>query len=292
MERSGFAQMNSIFEFIDYRKYLLAYYNEQKKKHRFFSYRYFSDKAGIGSPSFLKQVIDGKRNLTGPVIEKFSNAMKLEPKQALYFLNMVLFNQAKTSVEKQKHYAALRSMTGNLKVSVINGDLFDYFSEWYVPVIREVVTMYDFKDDYKAIAAMINPPVQPSEAKAAIKLLLRLKLLKRQDNGSYVQKDTTLVADSSVLSLALQSFTKTMIDHSKFALEKYSVQERHISGITMGISPETFALLNDEIDAFKDRVKSIVNRDVKNKIVYQLNLALFPLSKNIDIVEDRKDQAD
>ena len=63
--------MQSIFEFIDYRKYLDIYYKEQKEKTHFFSYRYFSQRAEIASPSFLKHVIDGKRNLTRPVIEKF-----------------------------------------------------------------------------------------------------------------------------------------------------------------------------------------------------------------------------
>lgn len=281
--------MNSIFEFIDYRKYLLAYYNGQKKKNRHFSYRYFANKAGISSPSFLKQVIDSKRNLTGSVIEKFCTAMKLNQKEAAYFLNMVLFNQAKTAAEKQEHYAALRTMAGNLKESLLNGDLFDYFSEWYVPVIRELVTQYNFQDDFKKIAAMVNPPIQPSEAKSAIKLLLRLKLLKKQDDGSYKQKDSALVADASVLSLALQTFTRTMIDHSKYALEHIDINERHISGITMGITPETYSLLAAEIEAFKGRVKNIVNRVGKSTVVYQMNLALFPVSGNTDSNEDLKE---
>lgn len=272
--------MHSIFEFVDYRKFLRAYYNEQKKKNRYFSYRYFAGKAGISSPSFFKQVIDGKRNLTRPVIEKFGSAMKLGNREAAYFLSMVMFDQARTSVEKQQHYNSMRSMAGNFKESVLNGDFFDYFAQWYIPVIRELVTLYDFKDDFKKLASMIIPPIKPSEAKSAIKLLLRLRLLKKDNDGLYKQTDTALVADKSVVSLALQTFAKTMIDHSKLALEQANVDERHISGITMGISPETYSLLASEIDAFKDRVKAIVNRDKNSSVVYQMNFAFFPVSGN------------
>ncbi|NLD98994.1 MAG: TIGR02147 family protein [Fibrobacter sp.] len=281
--------MSSIFDFIDYRKFLSAYYSAQKKNNRHFSYRYFALKAGISSPSFLKLVIDGKRNLTEPAIEKFITAMKLNKKEAAYFHNLVLFNQAKTAVAKQEHYAVLRTMAGTVKESVLNGDLFDYFSEWYVPVIRELITLYDFQDDYKKIASMINPPIQPSEVKSAIKLLLRLKLLIKQENGLYKQKYPALVVDGSVLSIALQKFTSTMIDHSKTALERINFSERHISGITMGISPKTYDILTAEIEAFKERVKIIVNKDEKSSVVYQLNLALFPVSGNTNLLEESEE---
>lgn len=61
----------------------------------------------IRSPSFLKFVIDGKRNLTTPMIETFCQAMRLEPRDAKFFSTLVRFNQAKTAREKQDHYAVL-----------------------------------------------------------------------------------------------------------------------------------------------------------------------------------------
>jgi uncharacterized protein (TIGR02147 family) len=81
-----------------------------KKVSRFFSYRYFAQKAGINSPNFLKQVIESKRNLTPITIEKFSKALKLSEKESQYFLHLVLFNQAKLLQEKQSHYTVMVSM--------------------------------------------------------------------------------------------------------------------------------------------------------------------------------------
>jgi uncharacterized protein (TIGR02147 family) len=275
--------MQPIFEYIDFRKFLSDYYQNKKETSQFFSYRYFAQKIGINSPSFLKSVMEGKRNLTSQMSERFSKALGLKAKEKLYFQNLVLFNQAKTLSEKQQYYLALRSMSPGVKESVLNADQFDYFVKWYNPVIRELICASDFNDDYQAIAAVCKPTIQPAEVKAAIDLLLRLKLVEKQKNGTYKQTSTAVVADESITSMAVRSFTRTMIDHSKTALDTIKKDQRHISGITMGISHGTYETLTAEIEAFKDRVKNIVNHDTSSDRIYQITLSLFPVSEEISI---------
>jgi uncharacterized protein (TIGR02147 family) len=277
-----FIAMQSIFEYIDYRKYLAAYYSEKKISSRCFSYRYFASKAGLHSPSFLKHVIDGKRNLTRSMIEKFCLGLELSAKETTYFRHLVLFNQATTSDEKQEHYAVLRSMAGSVKESTLNTDQFDYFANWFTPVIRELICQHDFKDDFKKIAGIVLPPILPSEAKFAVKLLLKLKLVRRKPEGGYVQTNSAVVADNSVTSMAVRAFTKAMIEHSKSAVDNIDRRLRHVSGVTMGITPETYEVLSAEIEAFKDRVKFIVNQDKGSGLVYQLNISLFPMTRNFN----------
>jgi uncharacterized protein (TIGR02147 family) len=69
-----------------------------------------------------------------------------------------------------------------------------------------------------------------------------------------------------------------MIDHSKESLDKFPKDTRHVSGLTMGISRAAYAVLAEEIEAFKDRAKAIVNRDDESSRVYQMTVALFPVS--------------
>lgn len=274
--------MKSVYEFIDYRKFLEHYYTEKKKSSRHFSYRFFAQKTGINSPSFLKHVMDGKRNLTAPAIEKFSNALKLNRKESVYFRHLVRFNQAKTSHEKQEHYAVLRSMSEAVKESVLKSSQFDYFDKWYTAVIRELVCLYDFMDNYKLLAKAVHPAITSPEAKKAVKLLLKLGLVKRKKNGAYVQSNRALIVDDTITSMAVRSFIETMLEHAKSALHTFEKPERHISGVTLGISQATYEVLAAEIDAFKDRVKTIVNRDEHSSRVYQLNISLFPASIDVN----------
>ncbi|MBD3319960.1 MAG: TIGR02147 family protein [Chitinivibrionales bacterium] len=89
--------MESVFEFIDYRQFLNHYYYVKKAETRYFSFRYFANKAGINSSSFLKHVIDGRRNLTPVACVQFCAALGLDGKQATYFRHLVMFNQARTA---------------------------------------------------------------------------------------------------------------------------------------------------------------------------------------------------
>jgi uncharacterized protein (TIGR02147 family) len=274
-----YISMKSVFEYIDYRKFLASYYNSKKDATRFFSYRYFARKAMINSPSFLKHVIDGKRNLTRPMIEKFCVGLELTAKESVYFRNLVLFNQAKTSGEKQEHYSTLRDMFGGVKESVLSSDQYDYFAQWYNSVVRELICMFDLQDDYKRIASMVLPPILPSEAKSAIKLLLRLKLVHRRADGAYVQTNSAIVADNSVTSMAVRSFNKAMLELAKNAVDNIDRSQRHVSGLTVGISPASYDVLAAEIEAFKDRVKVIVSQDKDSSLIYQMNITLFPVSR-------------
>ncbi len=276
------ATLKSVFEFIDYRKFLEHHYSEKKKKNRKFSYRYFAMKAGITSPSFLKMVIDGKRNLTSGMIEKFCRALELDAKEARYFTNLVHFNQAKTAREKQDFYAALRSMGDMVKEEVLRINQYDYFDKWYTPILRELLCLGDFQDDSDLLGRSVVPPVSPSEAKEAVQLLLKLGLVSRKDNGRYVQTKLAIAADDTVVSMSLRTYQEYALEHAKRSMYDIDKQVRHLSTMVLGVSPAAYGAMVAEIAAFKDRIKAIVHRDEAGSRVYQFTLALFPVSKETE----------
>lgn len=273
--------MKPVFKYIDYRVFLEDFYNEKKRSMRCFSYRYFAKRAGIKSPIFLKQVIDGKRNLTRRMIEQFIPALSLNKKESLFFRHLVLFNQAKNAAEKQEHYSVMVSMMDYVNEHQLSADQYLYFEKWYASVIRELICLHDFKDDYERIAAAVYPPIKPHEVKKTIDLLLRLKLIVRQNDGTYRQTSSAIISGDPMVALARRSFNSEMLVRARHANETVSPEERNISGITMGISKACYEVLLAEIAAFKERVKVIVNQDERSSRVYQLNLQLFPLSKDI-----------
>lgn len=281
--------MEPIFKYIDYRRYLSDYYNEKKQTTRHFSYRYFAQKAGFKSPNFLKQVIEGHRNLTRQMVERFLTALKLGKKESVFFRNLVLFNQAKTASEKQEHYSVLVSMMDYISEHKLSGDQYDYFNKWYTSVIRELVCLYNFLDDYRLLANTVKPKIKLSEAREAVKLLLRLKLIKKQADGTYKQIDSAITSGTDMISLARRDFNRTMINLAAESLDQFTVKERNVSCITMGVSKPCYEVLLAELAAFKERVVSIVNKDTKSSRVYQFNFQLFPLSDDTrDIGQQEK----
>jgi uncharacterized protein (TIGR02147 family) len=281
--------MKKIFTYLNYREYLADFYQEKKQTTRHFSYRFFALRAGIKSPVFLKQVIDGQRNLTRTMIEKFSIALNLNKKESVFFKNLVLFNQAKNANEKQESYSVMLSMMNYVGEQQLSEKYFSYFENWYNSVIRELVCLFDFQDDFQLLAETVNPPITANEAKKAVKLLLELKLLVKQRNGSYRQSDPAIISNDDMVALARRSFNSEMLLLAKNANDRMQKDERNVSGITMGISKNCYDILLAEMAAFKERVKAVVAQDKKSTRVYQLAIQLFPLSKDVAIRNESGD---
>ncbi len=273
--------MQEIFKYINYRKYLADYYQEKKRSTKHFSHRYFAARAGIKSPVFFKQVIDGERNLTKVMIDKFIAAIGLNKKESVFFKNLVLFNQAKSASEKQECYSVMLSMMHYVQEHQLTGDQYAYFEKWYNSALRELVCLYDFQDDFEQIGKTIRPQITATEVKKSIRLLLRLNLIVRRKDGTYRQQDAAIISSNEMVTLSRRSFNSEMLLLAREANETASRVDRNFSGITMGISKESYEVLLTEMAAFRERVKTIVNQDKNSSRVYQLGLHLFPLSDEL-----------
>lgn len=273
--------MKTLYAYVDYRLFLKDYYEEKKKKCGFFSYRYFSQKAGINSPNFLKLVIEADRNLTALTIDRFITALNFDEKEASYFRHLVLFNQAKTAAEKQRHYKGMLTMMHAVKEQSLTALQHEFFNYWFVPVIRELVSLYNFNGNYKELASMLMPQITVREAKFAVKLLIRIGMIRKNDDGTYSQTAVAIKSDSSIGRMAVRAFNREMLAKAELAIDNLSIDERQIFGLTIGVSKECYNLLTTEMAAFRDRVVAIVNADRSSSRVYQMNLQLFPLSQEV-----------
>jgi len=231
--------MKEVYKYIDFRKYLADFYKEKKQTTRHFSYRYFAQRACIKSPVFLKQVIDGERNLTRQMIEKFIPALNLNKKESLYFKNLVLFNQAKNAHEKQESYSIMLSMMNHVPEFQLSSSHCAYFDKWF----NSVICLYDFKDDFDLIAKTVKPQITDSESKKAVHLLLRLKLIAKQSDGTYRQRDMAIISNDDIVALARRSFNSEILLLARNANETLSQTERNISGITIGISKACYDVI-------------------------------------------------
>jgi uncharacterized protein (TIGR02147 family) len=274
--------MKSILSYIDYRCYLRDFYDEKKQKTRFFSTRYFAKKAGLSSASFLREIINGKKNLGKPTVEKFILALELTGKEARFFKHLVFFNQAVGADEKQDHYAVLLSLMNTVKEFQLTALQLQIYNYWYVPVIRELVCIMDFKDDFALLAKSIYPVITAPEAKSAVNLLVRLKMLRKLENGMYEQTSRAVQAKSDLDAMAILNFTRAMAEKAIHALVTLPKDERNFSTITCGMSRSCYELILAETSAFRDRVVTIINNDARTQTdrVYQFNFQIFPVSRN------------
>ncbi len=272
--------MERIEFYTDYRKFLKDFYSEQKKHHTFFSYRYFCQKAGITSPALFKEVVEGIRNLTERTTELFIKGMGLVESDAAYFRALVHLNQTENEQEKVQALERLRGLRRKVKQEMVPLDLYEYFSTWYFPVIRELACLLDWKGDYRLLARMLIPAIKKSEAERAVKFLLEKGFIKIDENGHYVQTNPALSTGSEVSSLAIRAFNEIMAKRGAEAVRQFPPSERDIRTLIGGVSAKSYALIKEEIREFISRVVRLIDDDKTSDRVYSLNLQLFPLSQS------------
>jgi len=185
----------------------------------------------------------------------------------------------------------LVALMKNVRHYRLTADQYEYFGTWYASVIRELLCMRNFGNNFSHLAQALIPPIKPTEARRAVRLLERLKLVTKRNDGLYEQSHAAIRSTVGLAPQCIRNLNRQMLEFALQAIETFSKKERNISGMTLGLSPATYDLLVAEIDAFKDRIESIVNRNDTANRVFQLNVQLFPLSREVDCDTNKKDGA-
>jgi uncharacterized protein (TIGR02147 family) len=271
--------MVNIFTYLDYRQFLKDKFKELKSTRKSFSHRAFAKMAGFSSSNFVMLVMQGKRNLSSEAIQKVAKGLKLKKAEAEFFENLVRFNQASGDDEKNFYYSRISSNRQYAKSKPLEKGQFDYYSNWYIPAIREMVLLEDFKEDPEWIAQKLSPQITAREAEAALKLLLDLGLLVRDKSGKLIQEDRHISSGDEVSSLAVKNFQRDMIEKAAASIDATPAKLREIGSVTFAVKKEKLAEAKRMIREFRSKLSGFLAEEEKADAVYQFNLQVFNLSK-------------
>lgn len=271
--------MKSIFEYDDYRSYMNDYYL-WKKRTSAFSWREFAKNSGFTSPNYLKVVCDGKSGLSEPGIEHVAEAMDLIGAEREYFRKLVKFGQAKKENVRNSAYAEMMEIAKTQKVRILEGESISFYQSWKYPMLRELAPMMPGAKP-SDMAKVCGGSFSADEVRDALAFLTRAKFLKKLAKDVYEQEDRSLQVSVTALPMLVRSMHKEMAVSAKDALDKYPVEERNFSGVTIGIDEEDYAAIVKELDACRKRIISIATAKKGGNRVYRLNLQLFPLTEKV-----------
>ena len=273
--------MKSVVEYKDYRQYILDYYRERKRTSAF-TWREFAKIAGFASGSYLKLVCDGKTRLREEGAKKTALAMGLLGFEYDYFILMVRYESAKTDREKKKCFEEMEALSSAHNVKILGSEFYTFYETWKHSVVRELaVAMPGAKPN--EIAKVCRPAISAADVSASLSFLTKAGLLTRDIKGKYHQTNRSLTTGRlKVVSVAVHSLLRQMGEFALEALDKLPISERHFSGITMGVTAESYAKVVEELALCRKRIVAIVSKDKKLERVCRLNMQLFPLTENIN----------
>lgn len=272
-----FTLMKPIKEYLEYRDFLKDFYEENKNINPYFSFRYIGNKVSINA-SHLVKIFQKQRHIGNKSIEVFIKFCKLSGTDAEYFATLVQFNKSKSDRDSRLCYEKLLTLKG-VKAYSLEKSQYEYYSKWYYSAILTLLDFFPFKDDYKALAAKLSPPITEAEAKKAVALLKNLGLIKRKPGGIFCLTNKIVTTGDECRSIAVKAFQEETLRLAGESLYRHPREKRNISTVTITIADGDLDQINDIIKGFRETLLKFAHDQTNPDKVYQLNIQLFPLTE-------------
>jgi len=270
--------MKDILEYTDYRQYIADYYAERKAKTAF-SWQEFAKTAGFSSPVYLKYVSEGRFNLSADAAARTAQAMHLADYEREFFVKMVELGHAKNDDEKRAAFSKMVSIAESRKAKIVDGESFRFFEDWKNPVLRELAPAMPGAKPL-AMAHACRPEVSAAEVSESLSFLVKANLLQKDKDGNYAQTDKVVTTGPMEFTpLAVRGLHRQMGEFALDAIENVPQDERHFSGLTLGITREAYEKIVQRIAEFRKDIIAIATSETATEEVYRLNVQFFPMTK-------------
>lgn len=275
----------SIFRYLNYRDYLKDFYQFKKNKNPNFSYANFAMRAKINTPNYLKRVIDGERSLNAESIPKFCFGLELSSKESIYFEALVNFNQSKDEDIRKHYWGILRKAAEDVPGSALEvlGNQFEVFNHWYILPVRELVLLKNFNESPNHVVKLMKNKITKKEAEFAIATLLKLEMLKRDQNGKLYQTQSIVRYSQEIVNLTIREYHRQMLERTNEALTEDEFGTWNVRALSLAIKKQDFQELYQRISDFifqLNKEYSVSEKDQKSEkdLVVQVNCQMVQLS--------------
>jgi uncharacterized protein (TIGR02147 family) len=267
----------SLFDYLDYRQYLRAIFEEKKRESPGFSHRSLMEKLSLQAPGHMLFIMQGKRRLTSSIALRLASYLKFSKKESRYLLSLIRYSDAKTPAEKQYAFEELQQLRQHYSVLVVLGS-YRYYEKWYYGAIRAVLDVERITDDYQALAALLRPAITPTQAREAVELLLNLGMIVRDETGVLHPTHSSITTGDVWQGAVIHNLQRKFIELSKEALDRFDKKERDISNLTVTVSEESFEIIKKKVAELRSQIMAMACAEQTPDKVLQVNVQLFPLT--------------
>jgi uncharacterized protein (TIGR02147 family) len=269
--------MQPIKQYLEYRLFLHDFYEAKRGTDDFFSFRYMARKVGMDH-GYLVKLLQQKVHIAEGHIVRFVEFCGLTGTDADYFKTLVHFNKSKNPEEVGHLFERLVALAG-VEFHSVRKDQFEFYAAWHHTAIRALLGVMDFKGDYEALSKHLNPPLEPEKVAESIRLLERLNLILKDEEGVYRPTHSLITTGDGLEATAVRKFQREMIILAEESLARHPKGHRDISTVTICVDLADLAEIKDRISALRQSIMKLSAKSANTQAVFQLNVQLFPLNK-------------
>ena len=271
----------SPLNFLDYREYLAAFFEQRKALAPWYSYKLFGDGVGLDQSQVFR-ILQKNLHVSRRALPRFIEYLKLDEKEAAYFEKLVELGRARRESDTRKLFAEVLALKGT-KSRELKDDQYELYAKWYHSVIRTLLGFVRIKDDYATLGAMVSPPISAEEARESVKLLDRLGLLERDASGFWKLSGLSLTTGSVYRSKLVRAYQAESMKLAMQSLDIHEKSERDINVMNMALDASAFrdclAILYTAREEIRARVEKV---DSPDRVV-RLAAAFFPVAYSKEV---------
>lgn len=289
-----------VFAYLDYRAFLTDAWDRMRHTEPDrATTRGLAEAAGLASPTFLSAVLKGERALGVHGTEGVIRAFRLSDREATYLRDLVAYNDGPKGRVQEEALGRLTRHRFFRAAEVLVAARYEYLSNWYFPVIREMIRLRDFTENPRLIAARLRGKVRVRDVREALSRLAQFGLVRRSEDGRLTQSDEALVKTGHevprhngvtyVLRTGVVAYHRTMLELAQHSLVNDPPRERHFNALTFAVAAHRIPELKNRMNALVEEVAALAEDDADRDTVYQLSLALFPLTQAADDLDEQNE---
>lgn len=268
-------------QYSDYRVFLKSLYDVLKGSLSSYSYLRFAQDLGLSATNVLWQVITHRRDLSEGSAERISAALALTGDARKYFLLLVRHNKARSPDVREECIRELITLQSRLTAAPGDENILEYFSEWYHPVIREMVGLDHFDSNPDWINERLFLKLTPRKIEHSLKLLESLKLIAFDVKSKrWRLTDQQIFPDRKTNMLAHIRYHQKASEIARESVTGVDPKRRDLNILTLSISDD---MLPDARKIIHDSCVQLMKLESKAKKrdqVYQVNIQMFALTTN------------
>lgn len=270
--------MKRLFDYFDYQEFLRDYYEEKKLGNPFMSYRYLGNHLHL-DPGFVLKVLQGKLHLAERSLPSLCTFFKFTESESLYFKLLVNYNKAKSTTDIKLYFEKLMSLRGS-RAQTVEESQYAFYQKWYHSVIHALLSIYEFRGEFKKLAKLLTPEITAREAQESLRLLTKTGMVKIDKDGTWRPTDAFVTSGEKWHASAVRDFQRETIALSAQSLDLHAKELRDISTVTVALSAKDVPEIRERIKQFRQSILTLEN-DNPPDTVFQVNIQLIPLTHSV-----------
>lgn len=269
-----------VTNFLSYREYLLKIYEFIKQGDPSYSYVQLGEDLGFSRSNVLWLVIVGRRRMSPRASERLIKALGLTGTDRRYFETMRSQNNARRTDEREASFSALMNIKSESVTTTRSQNVLEYFSDWYHPVIRELVGLDDFLSEAGWINDRLVVKLMPLQILKSLELLDRLGLISYDRKaGRHRQTGGQIRPDREVERMASVRFHQKMCDMAREAVTRVPASRREMNSLTIRVNDEVAMKASEILYKACEQIMKLESESKTGDQIYQINVHLFPFTK-------------